>query len=288
MPKMNDKPKKPKTRKRKSEKKRKDGKTQAERADKYELYQKSVQEPSVEVDFFDATYRKLNKRAPKVLREDFCGTFAVSCEWAKESGRFATAVDLDPEPLAWGREHNLAALPPAAQKRVRVIQDDVRTNDDRKADILAAQNFSYWIFQTRDELRAYFEIARQNLARDGLFVLDMMGGGDCYQEKAPEERKYKGFRYHWEMGAFDPITHAATHYIHYSFKDGSRLDKAFEYHWRFWTIPEIREVLAEAGFANTTVYWESEDENGYGTDEWEPQEHGTCDPSWIAYIVAQP
>lgn len=263
------------------------GATRAERADKYDLYQRSVQEPSCEVEFFDRVYRELHARRPKRLREDFCGTFAVSCEWAKGKGRTATAVDLDPEPLRWGREHNLARLEPAAQKRVRILQDDVRTIDDEKADVLAAQNFSYWIFKTRDELRSYFEIARQNLAEGGIFVVDLMGGGECYEENDPDERKYKGFKYFWELASFDPITNHATHHIHFGFKDGSRMEKAFEYSWRFWTLPEIRELLEEAGFARTTVYWESEDEDGEGSGEWEATEEGSCDPSWIAYIVAE-
>lgn len=271
----------------KKTKKSRKGPTRAERADKYDLYQQSVQEPQCEVDFFDEVYRALNKRSPKTLREDFCGTFAVSCDWVRKKGRYATAVDVDPEPLVWGREHNLAALPPAARKRLTILEDDVRTLDECKADVLAAQNFSYWIFTTRKELREYFEIARANLAPDGIFVLDLMGGSECLAENKPDVRRLKGFRYLWELGQFDPITNEATHYIHFAFKDGSRLDRAFEYHWRFWSIAEIRELLGEAGFNQATTYWEGEDKDGEGTGEWKPAVKGTCDPAWIAYIVAQ-
>lgn len=271
--------------KRKKDKGRK-GPTMAQQADRYALYQHSVQEPEVEVDFFDRVYRERHGRLPVVLREDFCGTFAVSCEWAKREDRRALCVDLDPEPLAWGREHNLAALPAQAQERVTVFQGDVRTELEPKADVLAAQNFSYWVFKTRAELRAYLEIAHRNLAEGGVMVLDMMGGSDCYVENDPDVRKVDGARYLWELDEFDPLSHDVRHYIHYQFKDGSRLDKAFVYEWRFWTIPEVRELLEEAGFSRTTVYWEGEDEDGEGTDEYDPVERGTCDPSWIAYIVA--
>lgn len=262
--------------------------TLAERADRYDLYQKSVQEPSCEIDFFDKAYKRLRGRKPVVLREDFCGTFAVSCEWVKKRGRRAICVDIDPEPLAWGREHNLPELKPSARERLTILQQDVRTVGDEKVDVLCAENFSYWIFKTRDELRRYFEIARQNLADDGILVLDLMGGGECYIEESPDRRKLKGFHYLWEMTAFDPFTHHATHTIGFELKDGSRMERAFEYSWRFWTIPEIRELLAEAGFARSTVFWEGEDEDGEGNGEWEPAERGTCDPSWIAYIVAEP
>jgi len=263
------------------------GPTLAQQADRYDLYQRSVQEAEVEAEFFDRVYRSLHGRAPTILREDFCGTFAVCCEWVKGEGRTAVGVDLDPEPLAWGREHNLSRLDPAAQERVSLVEGDVRTVSEPKADVLAAQNFSYWIFKTRDELRAYLEIARQNLAEGGIMVLDLFGGSECYVENDPDVRKYKGFRYRWEMDEFDPISHDVRHYIHFDFKDGSHLEKAFVYEWRFWTLPEVREVLAEAGFAKTTVYWEGEDEDGEGNDEYEAVERATCDPSWIAYIVAE-
>ncbi len=259
----------------------------AERADRYDLYQRAVQEPSCEVEFFDKAYKEIRGRKPVVLREDFCGTFAVSCEWVKKRGRRAISVDIDPEPLAWGREHNLEALPAGARSRLTVRQQDVRTVDDEKADVLCAENFSYWIFKTREELRHYFEIARRNLKADGVFVLDMMGGGECFVEESPDRRKLNGFHYLWEMTSFDPFTHLATHTISFEFKDGSRMDRAFEYSWRFWSIPEVLEILAEAGFVRTHVYWEGEDEDGEGNGEWERADKGTCDPSWITYIVAE-
>ncbi|MFV1959945.1 MAG: class I SAM-dependent methyltransferase, partial [Planctomycetota bacterium] len=114
--------------------------SKAKRADKYDLYQKSVQEPSCDVDFFVRAYKDRNRRRPKLLREDFCGTFAVCCEWVKTRGRRAIGVDLDPEPLAWGREHNLEALKPTQQARVTLLQQDVRVVGGEKADVLAAQN----------------------------------------------------------------------------------------------------------------------------------------------------
>ncbi len=58
----------------------------ADEADRYVLYQMSVQEPEHEIEFFDQVYKDANGRTPKILREDFCGTFAVCCEWAKKNG----------------------------------------------------------------------------------------------------------------------------------------------------------------------------------------------------------
>ncbi|MGH9640770.1 MAG: class I SAM-dependent methyltransferase, partial [Bryobacteraceae bacterium] len=63
----------------------------------------------------------------------------------------------------------------------------------------------------------------------------------------------------------------------------------FSYEWRLWTLPEIREVLAEAGFSRTTVLWQGTDEKtGEGAGEFVPAQRGEADPAWIAYIQAEP
>ena len=90
---------------------RKQRRSMAEKADKYKCYLKSVQSPEHEVEFFDKAFKDEFHRKPTTLREDFCGTFSVCCEWVK-LGRQRTAlgVDLDPEPLAWGEKHILSKL----------------------------------------------------------------------------------------------------------------------------------------------------------------------------------
>ncbi len=268
--------------------------TIAATADKYALYQTCVQEPDVEAEFFNTTYKKFFKRAPTVLREDFCGTFAICCEWAKKRGRTAYGVDLDPEPLDWGREHNLSKIKPGQQERVHLLQDDVRTVAEEKADVLAAQNFSFWYFKTREEVLNYFKIAFANLNDEGIMIMDMMGGPECFEEGHKDRRNYSGkpigmkgkFTYVWEQARFNPINHDSDFYISFEFKDGSKLKHAFHYHWRFWMLPEVRELLAEAGFAESHVFWEDEDEDGEGTGDYNIREEADSDPSWIAYLVA--
>jgi arylsulfatase A-like enzyme len=53
------------------------------------------------------------------------------------------------------------------------------------------------------------------------------------------------------------------------------------------SLTTLAELLAEAGFRNSTVYWEGSDEDGEGNDEYSPVERGDADPAWIAYIVAE-
>ena len=218
-------------------------------------------------------------------------TFAICCEWvASNPRRTALGVDLCGETLQWGRENNLGRLTDAQQRRVRLQEQDVRKRNRPTVDVLAAQNFSFWIFKTRQEVVDYFRIARSNLRAQGIMVMDMMGGGECYQEELVDKRTIvkgkKGFKYHWEQASFNPVNADATFYISFKFADGSKLKRAFEYHWRFWTIPEVREMLREAGFKESHVYWETEDEDGEDSGQWERAETAPSNPSWICYIVA--
>jgi len=261
--------------------------TLAQRADKYDLYQQSVQEPEHEVAFFDRVYKAEFGARPMTLREDFCGTHAICCQWVKRRpGRRAIGVDLDPEPLAWGVEHNQVKLSENERRRITLIKGDVREDAAKKADIVAAENFSYFIFKTRDELRRYFEAARRNLNKRGLLVLDMMGGYETLEEDHEDERNVGRFEYIWEQRRFDPITHDITCVIHFNFPDHSSLKDVFHYDWRLWTIPEVREVLAEAGFSRSDVYWEGTDsKTGEGNDIYRKREHAESDPAWVAYVV---
>ena len=66
----------------------------AEKADKYKCYLKSVQSPEHEVEFFDKAFKDEFHVKPTTLREDFCGTFSVCCEWVK-LGRQRTSLGVD-------------------------------------------------------------------------------------------------------------------------------------------------------------------------------------------------
>lgn len=273
--------------KKNEKKKQRKTKLTARNADKYVLYQISVQEPSVEVEFIHKTFKKLTKRKPMTLREDFCGTALMCAEWIKSNKeRTATGVDLDPEPLQWGTEHHFAELGEPG-KRVTLLQQDVLEPVSGEFDTACAFNFSYWIFRTRDVMRSYFENVRRTLKEDGVFFLDAYGG---YEAQIPEtlDKKYKpGFTYIWEQRSFDPITHEVQNYIHFKFKDGTKLKKAFSYSWRYWSLPELKELLLEAGFSDVTVYWEGDDGEGEGNGIYKPKKAASNDPAWICYIVAR-
>ena len=130
----------------------------AEQADKFDCYQKSVQEPEHEIEVFDIAFREAYGKKPISLREDFCGTFAVSCEWVKShKKRWGIAVDICPDTLKWGIYNNRSKLKSEASKRIEILNQDVRSNSKRLVDVLAAQNFSFWIFKTRKEVVDYLK-----------------------------------------------------------------------------------------------------------------------------------
>lgn len=262
--------------------------TIASQADRHHLYQESVQDTAAEIDFVEDTWNRLRDRPAELLREDFCGTANTACEWVRRDPlHYAVGVDLDEEVLEWGRLNNLAQLDAAQRARIELLWDDVLEVAAERADIVLAMNFSYYLFVEREDLLEYFRCVHAGLMADGLFFLDAYGGYDAPRE-LEEERECEGFTYIWEQASFNPIDSRMTCHIHFEFPDDSRMERAFSYDWRLWTLPEIRELLLEAGFSEVTVYWEGTDESlNEGNGIYEPAEVGDADPGWVCYIVAQ-
>ncbi|HFD80886.1 MAG TPA: class I SAM-dependent methyltransferase [Gammaproteobacteria bacterium] len=269
-------------RKRKTKKPRK-----ADTADKYRLYEQSVQSTDFEYEFVDSNFRRLRGRTARTLREDFCGTAQMCCEWVRgRPDNRAIGVDLDPEVLAWSREHHIAALTAEQQQRVRLLQEDVRKVSTEPVDMVLAMNFSWQIFEQREVLCDYFRSVRDSLVDDGVLFMDAFGGYEAYQE-LEEKTRHKGFTYVWEQASYDPVTGHMVCHIHFHFGDGSKIRKAFSYEWRLYGLPELKEILLDAGFSNVTIYWQGWDEDDEPDGVFEPTEHGEADPGWICMISAE-
>jgi hypothetical protein len=261
--------------------------SEASRADRHVLYENSVQEPEADVRFIDRVFKKRNGRKPRSLREDFCGTAALACHWtAKHPENSAVGVDLDPAPLAWGRKHNVSKLTAEQAGRLKLIEGDVLDVGAGGFDVTCAFNFSYMIFKERSVLVQYFRRARSTLGDEGMFVIDAYGGPESHRTLV-ENRECDGFEYVWDQDVFDPINNRAVNYIHFEFPDGSEIRKAFRYDWRLWSIPEMRDVMTDAGFSKVEVYWEGTDKKtGEGNDIFVRRESAPDDLAWICYIVA--
>jgi hypothetical protein len=261
----------------------------AANADRRRLYELAVQSPDVELDFVDRWFRRLRGRTPARFREDFCGTAAVACEWVKRrKTNTAVGLDLHAATLAWGMKHNVEPLPAEARRRVRLLRRDVvhPRGADRGFDAISAMNFSWSVFKTREALGGYFAAVRRSLVKDGVFFLDIHGGFEAMKELT-ERRRCAGFTYVWEQAAYDPLSGDLTCHIHFDFKRGPRMRRAFTYHWRLWTVPEVKELLRGAGFERVTVYWELENEHGNGTGVFVPRKRGVADASFVCYLTAE-
>jgi len=265
--------------------------------DRHALYEAAVQCVDADLDFVERVYRRRNGTRPVTLREDFCGTAALAAAWAaRRSENRAVGVDLHAATLAWGRRHRLRPIGDAAS-RVRLVRADVRRAERHPADVAVALNFSFCVFRRRGELAEYFGAVRRSLRPGGLFVLDMFGGQDgtsvLVESKRkggtvdPDGRRVAPFTYLWEQVSFNPVDRRIRCAIHFRLRGGRIQRNAFTYDWRAWTLPELTEVLLEAGFAEADVYaqgWDEADQDGDGkfrkTDRFEDQS------SWVVYVVA--
>jgi hypothetical protein len=176
--------------------------------------------------------------------------------------------------------------------RVSLYQQDVCDEMETTADVTCAMNFSYFVFKERAALLEYFKSVYAGLNEGGLLFLEVYGGQEAMEE-LEEERELDGFTYVWEQESFDPLTHETLCHIHFRFPDGSEMKEAFTYSWRWWSVPELRELCKEAGFSEARVFWETMEEDPddpeslEGTGEYEDVTDTAQEnqESWLAYVV---
>ena len=264
--------------------------------DRHALYEAAVQGVEQDLNFYQRVYRELRGRPFHWLREGFCGTAQLSCAWVMRGAeRRAWGVDRDPEPLAWARRVHFPAMREAA-RRVTLVRRDVRTHRGPRVDVVCAMNFSYWVFHRRRELVGYFSGVRRSLRRGGLFFANAFGGNEAMLPlverrrvagtNAPDGTLLPSFAYEWEQRSFDAITHRLRCDIHFRFRDGTSMRRAFHYDWRMWSLPEIRDALAEAGFRRSEVFMETIDSRtGSGTGVYRRRGHYENHEGWLALLV---
>jgi hypothetical protein len=261
------------------------------RYSKYELYEASVQDPIEELKFFKRVYTNTFNRKPKVFREDFCSTFLNSVTWVKShKDHIAYAVDLASEPLKYGREVHLSKLKPEQKKRIRLYNDNVLTVKTPPVDILTVSNFSICFLRERKMLLQYFKKCYKALDTKGALIIDLLGGEELPEEtedrtpfKLPDGTKAD---YFWEHSGYNPITNQAKFFIHYKVKGQKKQKKVFTYNWRMWSLPELQDLMKEAGFKTVDIYWEGNDpvDNGGNGIFRKTLKTESC-PIWIAFVV---
>jgi SAM-dependent methyltransferase len=252
--------------------------------DRHRLYELAVQDAATELALVERVIRRAG-RTPRRLREDFCGTALIASAWvAAGPTRAADAVDLDPEVLAWARRHRVPALGQAA-RRLGLHELDVRRGPRRAYDAVIALNFSWQVFRVREELKEYLASARRSLAPGGVLLLDLYGGWLAQKPLVERRRLPGGVTYTWEQCAFDPISHRLRCAIHFELEDGRLLRRAFRYDWRLWSLPEVTDLLREAGFSAVEVLWDVEPP---GVEpSYRPRRTARNQGGWLAYLVAR-
>ncbi len=251
--------------------------------DPHRLYEEAVQHPPTEIARIERAVRRAGG-TPLRLREDFSGTALLAASWvASRSDRTAVAVDLEPSVHAWARAHRLPELG-ARAARLSLVTADVRHGPPGPFDAIVALNFSYQVFHTRAELGGYLAAARAALAPGGVVMLDVFGGWESQQVIVERRRMRGGVTYVWEHESFDPITHRMRCAIHFELPGGRRIRGAFRYDWRLWTLPELTELMREAGFEDVEVLW---DVAPAGAERYVPRRTAENQPGWIAYLVGR-
>ena len=265
--------------------------------DRHALYEVAVQGVDWDLDFLERVWRYRHPgRTPRLFREDFCSTAALATAWVlRGRDRQAWAVDLDPEPLAWARQHRLKYVRAAAE-RVHLVRGDVRRSRRPLVDVACALNFSWWVFHERADLVRYLRAARAGLKPGGVLVLNLFGGTTAERtlvertrkraENGPDGDMLPGFTYVWEHARYNAADRRLLAYIHFELRDGRKIRRAFTYDWRMYTIPELRDAVREAGLRDFEVWsegWNAQSKRGNGT----LYQRKTLDnaDTWIAYAV---
>jgi hypothetical protein len=262
--------------------------TLAQLADRHALYERAVQDPEGDVKFFARTYRKLRGHDPISMREDFCGTAALCCAWARSSPeRTAIGVDLSQDTMNWGLEHHIVPAGRDIASRVTLVCDDVRAVQAAEGRPHLRAQLLVLLLQARaPSCSSYFTSVHAGLNRDGVFLLDMLGGTESILE-GNTDNDHGDFIYRWEQAKFDAFSHDFQCYIHFLFPDGSKIYRAFSYDWRLWMAPELRDLLLEAGFSKVHFYWEKTDAKGEGTGVFYEPDYVENQEIWWTYIAAE-
>ena len=239
------------------------------------LYRHAVQKPEAEVAFLHRAYvhhrRERGGLEPVLLREDFAGTAAVAAAWVGLGpDHQAMAVERHGPTLRWADRHSRRPLGERAQD-LHLLDADVLEITSPRVDITCALNFSSFIYHDRQQMRNYLRHARRGLRRDGILVLDAFGGADAMRlgqawrrVEPAADSGLSPFACGWEQRRYDAITGRIDCRLHFradAIEAGGdeagaavKGPSAFRYDWRLWTLPELNELMREAGFASTAVW----------------------------------
>lgn len=282
--------------------------------DKLELYRLCVQHPEAEVALLWRMYAHYRRGAMATrLREDFAGTAAVASAWVGQHDDMrAVAVESHGPTLRWAQRRARVELGRRVGDLLFVQGDvqDVAPPRCPRVDVVAALNFSSFIYHSRAALCAYFCAARRALRPGGMLVVDAFGGPGAMAigvQKRPvplpvDQRRRLGatsLEYQWEQRSYDAITARVDCRIHLRLRGraagrpgragraGRMVRNAFKYDWRLWTLPQITDAMLDAGFARAQVWCDGYDRRRARSDGvYRPMQSMAARRDWVAAVVA--
>jgi SAM-dependent methyltransferase len=256
---------------------------------KLALYRAAVQHPPAEISFLHRAYRHYRERDPLLLKEDFAGTAAVAAAWVGvDEDHQALAVDSHAPTLRWAQR---AAMREIGQRvtDLHFLHADVMTVVSPKVDVVLALNFSTFIYHDRASLRDYFRHARRSLRPGGMLVIDAYGGPGAMrvgeQRRPAMTEAGAQFEYRWEQRGYDAVTARVDCRIHFAV-DSRVIRGAFRYDWRLWTLPELTELMREAGFRSAEVWCDRYSvKKGTSDGKYRPLDYLIEREDWVAYVI---
>ena len=232
-----------------------------------ECYELCVQSPRHVAAFLAGVHGQ----RPTTLREDCCGTAAVSRRWVEDGQRIgetrnAVAVDHDRATLATA---DRAIADAGLAREVVVLEQDCfhaapATLEPHDAcDVIFLGNFSLGYIHTRDALVTYLASCKRRLGAGnagfggGVFVCDLYGGANAFTlgstRRVHPAPGREIVHYLWEVEEADPRSALVTNAISFRVvRDGevvAEYPRCFVYRWRLWSLPELADAAAQAGFS---------------------------------------
>jgi len=86
----------------------------------------------------------------------------------------------------------------------------------------------------------------------------------------------------WEQESFNAVTHQGINYLHFRSADGQPVAKPFVYDFRIWSLPELSDLLYEAGFGQLQFF----QMGGEVTGNLEACSSAEIQDHWTVHIAA--
>ena len=269
------------------------GPKRAHRPHKLDLYRFAVQHPEAEVDFLRRCFVHYRGTLPTRFKEDFAGTAAVAAHWVSlDDDMRAVAVDSNRTTLRHARRVADGTLGHRVQDLHLQCADVLEVTSPR-VHVVAALNFSSFVYHDRASLLRYFRSARKSLLPDGLLILDAYDGPGALRTgeqkcivRPPADVGLQHFTYHWDQRAYDAVSSRVDCRIHFTLSDGERIENAFRYDWRLWSLTELLDLMHQGGFARAEVWCDlPRTTHGRGGWSYRPVRKLPAREDWVAYVA---